>query len=120
MRYATQIRTSLSATAVNVAIEGLWGVFWWIVPVFLLGAILVTNVPLQRMWILPGITYGVALLAFVYLRDGAYRIGQGDSGNGMLMHVALVLMVYIVIAAGHAVAPIGTRDTATAHRGGPI
>ena len=42
--------------------------------------------------------YAVALLAFTYLRGGAYRVGTGDSGSRMLLHVVLVGALAVVLA----------------------
>jgi len=36
--------------------------------------------------------------ASVYLRDAAYRVGAGDSGNRMLAHVILVVVLYCLVA----------------------
>jgi hypothetical protein len=34
----------------------------------------------------------------MHLRDSAYRVGAGDSGNRMLMHVLFILLAYLVLA----------------------
>jgi len=41
------------------------------------------------------------LLAFAFLRDGAYRVGEGDSANRMLMHVVFIVGLYLIVAMGH-------------------
>ncbi len=101
------LEVALSATGANIAFDGMWGVFWWVVPLFAVGAVLVARPPLSGIWAVPLLTYGVALFVFAYLRGGGYRTGTGDSGNRMLVHVTLVLVVYLVLAAGRAVAPSG-------------
>jgi len=98
---------SLSATGANLAVEGLWGTLWWILPILLVGAWLVgpSHSP-TRLLLVPLATYGLALFAFAYLRDGAYRIGTGDSGSRMLMHVVFVAVLVVLTTAAEA----ATRD----------
>jgi hypothetical protein len=98
------LEASLAATGSNLAVSGLWGVYWWVVPLFIVGALLVVRFRLQSMWIMSMFGYALALLAFVYLRGGEYRVGTGDSGSRMLVHVALVAIVYVVLAAAAALA----------------
>ena len=98
------LRQTLAATGTNLAVEGLWGTFWWLVPLLLVGAWVATAVPHARLWLHPVAVYGIALLAFSSLRGSAYRIGTGDSGSRMLMHVTLVAMVGLVATAGRAAA----------------
>jgi hypothetical protein len=98
------LEASLAATGSNLAVSGLWGVYWWMVPLFIVGALLVVRFRLQSMWTMSMFGYALALLAFVYLREGEYRVGTGDSGSRMLVHAAFVVMVYVVLAASAALA----------------
>ncbi len=93
------LRGSLDALGTNIAVEGLWGTLWWIMPILLVTAWLVA--PRQSsvaLLLAPMPVYAVALLAFTYLRGGAYRVGTGDSGSRMLLHVVLVGALAVVLA----------------------
>ena len=94
------LEESISATATNLARDGLWGVFWWVAPVLFVVAVVVVRLPLQRAFVYPLAAWPLALLFFAYERGGGYRVGAGDSGNRMMMHVALVLVLYLIAASG--------------------
>jgi hypothetical protein len=98
------LRAGLAAFGANIAIEGLWGMLWLVLPLLAVGALLVAPPPFSRLWFAPLGSYGVALLAFAYLRGGGYRVGTGDSGSRMLLHVVLVAIVAVIHSAGVAVA----------------
>ena len=111
------LEDSLAATGSNLAVSGLWGVYWWVVPLFIVGALLVIRFRLQSMWTMSIFGYALALLAFVYLREGAYRVGTGDSGSRMMVHAAFVAIVYVVLAAAAALAGEDGPDEAQLHAG---
>jgi hypothetical protein len=91
--------TTFSNLAVNMATEGLWSTLWWVAPLLVFGAYIAISFPFQRYFLLPLVTFAVALPVFAYLRGSPYRVGFGDSGNRMLMHVVLVLALYLMLAA---------------------
>jgi hypothetical protein len=94
---------AVSAMASNLAYEGWWSTFWWVTPILFALAVVVVRIPLQRTFAYPLATWPLAILLFSYLREfDGYRLGAGDSGNRMMMHVALVLVLYLVIATGEA------------------
>ena len=92
------LEDTLPATGSNLAVSGLWGLYWWVVPLFIVGALLVIRFRLQSMWTMSIFGYTLALLAFVYLREGPYRVGNGDSGSRMMVHAVFVAIVYVVLA----------------------
>jgi hypothetical protein len=74
-----------------------------VTPILFALAVVVVRIPLQRTFAYPLATWPLAILLFSYLREfDGYRLGAGDSGNRMMMHVALVLVLYLVIATGEA------------------
>ena len=81
-------------------------------PLFIVGALLVIRFRLQSMWTMSIFGYALALLAFVYLREGAYRVGTGDSGSRMMVHAVFVAIVYVVLAASAALAGDDGADEA--------
>jgi hypothetical protein len=99
-----EVWTTLSALAVNMATEGLWSTMWWVVPFLVFGAYIAISFPFQRYFLLPLVTFATALPVFSYLRGGAYRVGFGDSGSRMLMHIVLVVALYLMLAASAAAA----------------
>lgn len=104
-----QVWTTLSALALNMATEGLWSTLWWVVPPLVLGAYVAVSFGFQRYFVLPLVTFAVAVPVFAYLRGGAYRVGFGDSGNRMLMHVVFVVALYLMLAASTAAAEAPRR-----------
>ncbi len=98
------LEDTLAATGSNLAVSGLWGLYWWVLPLFIVGALLVIRFRLQSMWTMSIFGYTLALLAFVYLREGSYRVGTGDSGSRMMIHAVFVVIVYVVLAASAALA----------------
>jgi hypothetical protein len=99
------LRDNLTATAANLAVEGLWGAWWWVTPFLLVGAwLIVSRRSPVRLLLTPTATFALAVPAFSFLRGGAYRIGTGDSGNRMLVHVTMVIALTILLAAAEAAA----------------
>jgi hypothetical protein len=92
--------TSLAAMGANLTRDGGWGTFWPIAVLLVVVALIRIRLPFERLFTYPIVTYWVAVVAFAFLRDGAYRMGAGDSGNRMMMHIVFVTMVYLVMAAG--------------------
>jgi len=93
---------TLGATGSNIGSYGLWSAFWWLAPLLLVAALIAVVVPHQRFFIPGLVTFPIALMAFAFLRGSPYRVGTGDSGNRMLMHVVFVLVLFVIAAAGSA------------------
>jgi hypothetical protein len=91
--------TSLEATIRNVTYNGLW-LFTWMAALGLLGvALLVHRIPDARLWTVPILGFGLMFWLLPLLRDGAWRVGTGDSGNRILAHILLVVVAFLVLAA---------------------
>lgn len=90
---------SLEATAWNLAYRGLWLLTWPAVVGLLAVALLVHRVPEGRIWVTPIIGFGLVFWLLPLLREGAWRVGTGDSGNRILAHILAVCVAFIVLAA---------------------
>jgi hypothetical protein len=91
--------TSVQATARNVVYDGLWLTTWVALLVLLVIALLVERIPDGRLWTVPIIGFGLLFWLLPLLREGAYRVGSGDSGNRMLAHFLGVAVVFLALAA---------------------
>ncbi|MGH8875367.1 MAG: hypothetical protein ACRDVM_08990, partial [Acidimicrobiia bacterium] len=80
--------------------EGLWGFTWLVVGALGFAASAVVRLPFQTLWTTPLVGFGALFFFLPYVREGPYRAAPGDSGNRMLMHVLLVAVLYLVVAAG--------------------
>jgi hypothetical protein len=67
--------------------------------VLLVIALLVQRIPDGRLWTVPLIGFGLLFWLLPLLREGAYRVGSGDSGNRMLAHFLGVAVVFLALAA---------------------
>jgi hypothetical protein len=90
---------SVIATVLNVAYYGIWLLSWSVALVLLVVALIVHRVPLGRMWTVPIGGFGLLFFLLPLLRDGAYRLGPGDSGNRILAHFIPVVVAFLVLAA---------------------
>lgn len=91
------MRTSAGAMIDNFLETGLWTNFPTII--LILGALLIVtrNVRHEQLFLLIVIFYIGELLLFGFLRSNPYRLGFGDSANRMLLHIAPVVMLWIVL-----------------------
>lgn len=106
---------SAGATAVNLVRSGGWGLAW---PMLVLGLVVAARarvVPEQRTLTAPLWVFAAGFPLLPYLRDGAFRVGTGDSGNRTLAHVAFVAVVYVVLSIGYS----QVRDRAPEQRTRP-
>jgi hypothetical protein len=97
---------TIRATRLNLTGAGLWQSTWLVLVPLLVLATLVRGVPLRGLWATPALGYLPLVIALAFLRGAAYREGPGDSGNRLLMHMLLVAVLYVVLAAG---AALGNR-----------
>ncbi|MDJ0962460.1 MAG: hypothetical protein QNJ88_17565 [Acidimicrobiia bacterium] len=97
------LRASLSAFGANIAVEGLWGTTWWVLALLLGTAWVMTRSVESTLLLVPIPTFLLAVFAFAYLRDGAYRVGTGDSANRMLTHIILVAALAILAAVAESI-----------------
>ncbi|MGF1667732.1 MAG: hypothetical protein ACFCVC_15850 [Acidimicrobiia bacterium] len=91
---------SLSATVQNMAGEGMWGVSWIVLGVLAAGALFSDGFDNDRFFVIPIAGFAVMFWLLIYLREGPYRVGAGDSGNRILAHIFLVTVTYVAVAAG--------------------
>jgi hypothetical protein len=93
--------TSLESTVWNLGRDGFWLLTWVAVVPLLVVALFIETVPNGRMWTVPILGFALLYWALPYLREGAWRVGAGDSGNRILAHYLAVTVVFLVLAAVH-------------------
>jgi hypothetical protein len=87
---------SLMALIGNALATGNWGaLWWWLLPATVVVTLAPNPTGEQQAWIAL-LAALLALLVFLgALRQFPYRLGWGDSGNRMLVHVVPVFLLYI-------------------------
>lgn len=90
---------SVVNTIRNITYDGLWLLTWCAALALLVVAFLVHRVEDSRLWTVPIASFGLLFLLLPLLREGAYRVGSGDSGNRMLAHILGVAVAFLVLAA---------------------
>lgn len=92
--------SSLEAGFQNIFLSQRAWLFTWSVGLpLLVVALLVHEVPHARLWTVPIVGFGILWLLLPMVRDGAYRVGTGDSGSRILAHMLAVVVVFLVLAA---------------------
>jgi hypothetical protein len=90
---------SVQSTFRNLTYDGLW-LITWVAALALLGvALVVQRVPDSRLWTVPILGFGLLFWLLPLIRDGAWRVGAGDSGNRILAHILAVVVAFLVLAA---------------------
>lgn len=91
---------SMEATFQNIVLsEGAWLFTWSVVVILLAVALVVHQVPVARLWVTPIIGFGILWWLLPMIREGAWRVGTGDSGNRILAHMLAVVVAFLVFAA---------------------
>jgi len=90
---------SIKATFRNLTYDGMWMLTWVAALGLLAVALLVQRVPDSRLWTVPILGFGLLYWLLPLIRDGAWRVGTGDSGNRILAHIIAVVVVFLVLAA---------------------
>lgn len=101
VRGRTSLYLTLEAMGSNIAAAGFWSTFWWVAPAAIVACVAVVHVRKQSIVLWGLAMYPIAIITFTYLRGSPYRVGPGDSGNRMLMHVVFVIGLYLIVALGH-------------------
>ena len=106
-------RRSLSATWTNLTVSGGWGLSFLVTlaaaGLALLHSRHLYDPVLRRVWYVVAGFIPLALIA-AWLREGAYRVGQGDSLNRMLVHIFPLLV--LLAASWRRTDTASVRDTA--------
>lgn len=89
---------SVEATVANLTGSGLWLLTWPAAIVLLTVALMVHGVPAGRVWTTSIVGFGLLFWLLPFVREGAWRIGAGDSGNRILAHILSVLVAFLVLA----------------------
>ncbi|HEU5113625.1 MAG TPA: hypothetical protein VFU96_09915 [Acidimicrobiia bacterium] len=92
---------SIEATARNLVRDGFWLLTWVAALALLMVAMIVQAIPDARLWTVPIIGFALLYWALPYVREGAWRVGAGDSGNRILAHYLAVTVIFLVLAAVH-------------------
>jgi hypothetical protein len=99
LRNTDVVTASVQATFRNLTFDGLW-LITWLAALSLLGvAFLVQRVPDSRMWTVPVIGFGLIFWLLPLIREGAWRVGAGDSGNRILAHILAVVVAFLLLGA---------------------
>lgn len=94
---ATGLGSSAIALGINLANTGLWGATWWIViPMAVLSVARLEDDQARGAWLV--VTFGFVFLILILggAREFPYRIGWGDSGNRMMVHVLPTFFLLII------------------------
>jgi hypothetical protein len=97
----TVFGTSVEATARNLVRDGFWLMTWVAAIALLVVALIVQAIPDARVWTVPIIGFALLYWALPYVREGAWRVGAGDSGNRILAHYLAITVIFLVLAAVH-------------------
>lgn len=97
----TVFSMSVEATARNLVRDGFWLLTWVAAIALLVVALIVQVIPDARVWTVPIIGFALLYWALPYVREGAWRVGAGDSGNRILAHYLAVSLIFLVLAAVH-------------------
>jgi hypothetical protein len=108
VRGSTSFYDTMAAMGANIAASGFWATFWWVAPLAVAVCVATVRVTYQSRLLWGLASFPIALLAFTYVRGGAYRVGSGDSANRMLMHMVFVIGLYLIVAVGQLAA--GVKD----------
>jgi hypothetical protein len=93
------LRRSVQATIENQVFgAGRWGVSLVVLGVLLLLALALLAVPDRRHLRFPVTTFVPVVFLLAYLREGAYRVGDGDSLNRMLVQIAPLAVLYLIVS----------------------
>lgn len=93
--------TSVEATIRNLARDGFWLLTWVAAIGLLVVALVVETIPDGRLWTVPILGFAILYWALPYIREGAWRVGAGDSGNRILAHYLAVTVLFLILAAVH-------------------
>lgn len=88
---------NFSALIRNMAINGQWGATWWIlIPATC--ALLLKAPPLRHeiAWLTMIFGYFLLIALLGFVREFPYRLGWGDSGNRMLVHLIPLITTYVL------------------------
>ena len=92
------LRSSIRATLINLSGDGGWGVSLVVLAVLAVAVLVLTDAPGRAVLRFPLTAFVPLSLLLAYLRDGAYRVGPGDSLNRMLLHLVPVAVLFVVTA----------------------
>jgi cytochrome c oxidase subunit IV len=90
---------SIKATFRNLTYDGMWMLTWVAALGLLAVALLVQRFADSRLWTVPILGFGLLYWLLPLIRDGAWRVGTGDSGNRILAHIIAVVVMFLVLAA---------------------
>ena len=82
----------------NMATAGQWGVVWWLVlPLLVVLTVLGPSIRNDSAWALLTVGHLFLILLLGAVRETPYRLGWGDSGNRMLIHVLPLGITYCIL-----------------------
>lgn len=92
------LAASAKATLFNVLSDGGWGVSLLVLAALAIAALLLTAAPGRVTLRFPLTAFVPFSLLLAYLRDGAYRLGPGDSLNRILLHILPLAILFVASA----------------------
>jgi hypothetical protein len=93
------LRRSVDATIQNVAFgHGGWGLSLVILGTLVVAALILLRAPEQHHLRFAVTCFVPVAFLLIYLREGGYRVGNGDSLNRMLIQVVPLAVLYLIVA----------------------
>ena len=80
-------------------VDGAWGASLLVLAGVLVVAVLLRRVEHEQVWLFPLLTFVPLSVLLAFLREGAYRVGPGDSLNRMLLHVLPLAVLAVAVTA---------------------